>query len=100
MLQKITAKYINQSKILLVKRYLVIKITNTQQAFTCPKSATETLEQGTNHATAKAYIYICVYIYIYMYIYISANYRITAVVTESFVGAILSFKFPLTLILW
>ena len=34
----------------LVKRNLVIKITNTQPAFTCPKSSTETPEQGTNHA--------------------------------------------------
>ena len=68
---------------MLVRRNLVIKITNIQQAFTCPKSATETLEQGTNHATPKAYIYIYVYIYIekkkdthiytymqYIYIYI------------------------------
>ena len=34
---------------LLVKINLVIKITNTQLAFTCPKPSTETPEQGTNH---------------------------------------------------
>ena len=34
---------------LLVKRNLVIKITNTQPPFTCPKSTTETLEQGSSH---------------------------------------------------
>ena len=34
----------------LVKRNLVIKITNTQPAFTCPKSTTETPAQGANHA--------------------------------------------------
>ena len=33
---------------LLVKRNLVIKITNTQPAFTSPESTTETAEQGTN----------------------------------------------------
>ena len=38
MLQKIT---INESvKTLLVKRTLVIKITNTQSAFTCPEPTT------------------------------------------------------------
>ena len=47
MLQKITTK-INQSEMSLVKRNLVIKTTNTQPAFTCPKSTTET-EQGANH---------------------------------------------------
>ena len=49
MLEKITTKQINQLEILLVKRNLVIKINNTQPAFTCPKSTTETQEQGTNH---------------------------------------------------
>ena len=33
---------------LLVKRNLVIKVNNTQPAFTCPNSTTETPEQGTN----------------------------------------------------
>ena len=33
----------------LVKRNLAIKITNTQPAFICPKSTTETPEQGANH---------------------------------------------------
>ena len=49
MLQKITKKEINQSEMSLVKRNLVIKITNTQPPFTCPKSTTETPEQGANH---------------------------------------------------
>ena len=39
----------------LVKRNLVIKITNTQPAFTCLKSTTETPEQGTNHAYRQLY---------------------------------------------
>ena len=30
----------------LIKKYLVIKTTNTQPAFTCPKSTTETPEQA------------------------------------------------------
>ena len=34
----------------LVRINLVIKITNTQPAFICPKSTTETSEQRTNHA--------------------------------------------------
>ena len=34
----------------LVKRNIVIKITNTQPAFTCPKSTKETPEQGAKHA--------------------------------------------------
>ena len=34
----------------LVKRNLVIKNTNTHPAFTCPKSTTETPEQGASHA--------------------------------------------------
>ena len=34
----------------LVKRNLVTKNTNTQPAFTCPKSTTETPEQGAKHA--------------------------------------------------
>ena len=34
----------------LVRRNLVIKIANTLPAFTCPKSTTETPEQGDNHA--------------------------------------------------
>ena len=33
----------------LIKINLAIKITNTQPAFTCPKSTTETLEQGANN---------------------------------------------------
>ena len=48
MLQKIITK-INQSKMSLVKRNPVIKTTNTQPAFTCPKSATETPEQSCLH---------------------------------------------------
>ena len=35
---------------LLVKKNLVIRITNTQPAFTCPNLTTETPEQGANHA--------------------------------------------------
>ena len=50
MLQKITTKSINQSKIALVEGNIGIKVTNTQQAFTCPKSATVIPEQSTNHA--------------------------------------------------
>ena len=42
MLQKITTKLIKQSEMLLVKRNFVIKITNTQPAFTCQKSTAET----------------------------------------------------------
>ena len=34
----------------LVKRNLAINITNTQQAFNCPKSTTVTPEQGANYA--------------------------------------------------
>ena len=34
----------------LVERNLVIKNTNTQPAYTCPKSTTKTPEQGTKHA--------------------------------------------------
>ena len=52
MLQKITTK-INQSELSLAKRNLVIKNTNTQLAFTCPKSTTETSEQGANHAHSR-----------------------------------------------
>ena len=37
----------------LVKRNLVIKITNTQPAFTCPKSITKTPQQGNNHAQSR-----------------------------------------------
>ena len=37
----------------LVKSNLVIKITNTQPAFTCPNSTTETLEQGANHTHSR-----------------------------------------------
>ena len=37
----------------LVKRNLVIKINNTQPAFACPKSATETPEQGANHTHSR-----------------------------------------------
>ena len=37
----------------LVKRNLVIKITNTQPKFTCTKSTMETPEQGANHAHAR-----------------------------------------------
>ena len=50
MLQKITTKQINQSKISLIKRNLAINITNTQQAFNCLNSATVTPQQGANHA--------------------------------------------------
>ena len=50
MLQKITTKSINQSKMSLVKGSLVIKVTHTQQAFTCLKSATVIPEQSANHA--------------------------------------------------
>ena len=35
---------------LLVKRNLAIKITNTQSAYTCSKSTTETPEQGLKHS--------------------------------------------------
>ena len=38
---------------LLVKRNCVIKITNTKPAFICPKSTTETPEQGANHAQSR-----------------------------------------------
>ena len=38
---------------LLVKRNLVIKITNTQATFICPKSTTETPEQGANHVQSR-----------------------------------------------
>ena len=38
---------------LLVKINLAIKITNTQPAFTCPKSTIETPEQGANHAQSR-----------------------------------------------
>ena len=34
----------------LVKRNLVLKIANTQPAFTCPNPTTETPEQGANNA--------------------------------------------------
>ena len=34
----------------LVKRNLVIKNTNTQPAYTCPKSTKKTPEQGAKHA--------------------------------------------------
>ena len=37
----------------LVKRNFVIKITNTQPAFTCPKPTTEAPEQGANHAHSR-----------------------------------------------
>ena len=37
----------------LVKRNLVIKNTNTQQAFTCPKSTIETPEQGASQAQSR-----------------------------------------------
>ena len=37
----------------LVKRNLVIENINTQPAFTCPKSITETPEQGANHAQSR-----------------------------------------------
>ena len=37
----------------LVKRNLVIKNTNTQPAFTCPKSTTETPERKANHAQSR-----------------------------------------------
>ena len=37
----------------LVKRNLVIRITNTQPALTCPKSTAETPEQGANHAQSQ-----------------------------------------------
>ena len=50
MLQKITTKSINQAKIALVKRNIAINITNTQQAFNCPKSTKVTPEQGSNQA--------------------------------------------------
>ena len=49
MLEKIATKWINQPKILLLKRNLVIKMTNIQEAFTCAKSATVTPE-GAKHA--------------------------------------------------
>ena len=38
---------------LLVKINLVIKFTNTQPAFTCPKLTTKTPEQGANHAQSR-----------------------------------------------
>ena len=50
MLQKITTTKKDQSKMSLVKRNLVIEITNTQPAFTCPKYTKDTPEQGANHA--------------------------------------------------
>ena len=37
----------------LVKRNLVIKITDRQAAFSCPKSTTETPEQGANHTNSQ-----------------------------------------------
>ena len=37
----------------LVKRNLVINITNTQPAFTYPKSTTETPKRGINHAQSR-----------------------------------------------
>ena len=37
----------------LVKRNFVIKITNAQPEFPCPKSKTETPAQGTNHAQSR-----------------------------------------------
>ena len=54
---------------LLVKRNLVIKITNTQLVFTCPKSTTETLEQVPTTPKANTYIYI----HIRTYTYITGN---------------------------
>ena len=38
---------------LLVKRNLVIKITNFKPAFTYPKSTTEKPEQGANHTHSR-----------------------------------------------
>ena len=38
---------------LLGKRDLAIKITNTQPAFTSPKSTTETAEEGPSHAESQ-----------------------------------------------
>ena len=46
---------------LLVKRNLVIKITNTQLVFTCPKSTTETLEQVPTTPKANTYTYTYTY---------------------------------------
>ena len=37
----------------LAKRNLVIRITNTQPASTCPKLTRETPEQGANHAQSR-----------------------------------------------
>ena len=48
--RKITTKQTNQSKMLLVKRNVAIKITYSQPTFTCSKSTTETPEQGAKHA--------------------------------------------------
>ena len=50
---------------LLVKRNLVIKITNTQLVFTCPKSTTETLEQVPTTPKANTYIHTHTHIHIY-----------------------------------
>ena len=53
MLQKITGKQINQSKMSSGKTNLIIKITNTQTGFTFPKSTTETPEHGANYAQSR-----------------------------------------------
>ena len=37
----------------LVKRNLVIEVTNTQPAFTCPKPTTEAPEQGANYSQSR-----------------------------------------------
>ena len=52
MLQKNTAK-INQSELSLVEINLIIKNTNTQPVFTCPKSTAEAPEQGANPAHSR-----------------------------------------------
>ena len=41
----------------LVKRNLVIKITNIQPAFTCPKSITEIPKKDANHVQTIQYTY-------------------------------------------
>ena len=47
-------RQINKSEMSLIKKNLVIhNRPNTQPAFTCPKSTTETPEQGANHAQSR-----------------------------------------------
>ena len=69
---------------MLVKRNLVIKITNTQQAFTCPKSTKVTSEQGATQTQQYRqitsiytyYTYIHTYTYTYIYTYAHTHIHI------------------------